>query len=338
LQYKINVSNLQPDMATHNVILEDIIPKQTDFITATLPHSITNGTISWAIGDLAAGATTQVTLTIKIPLTIALGTVVSNQYSAYSDEANLVIGEPVSTTIHKLAVEKSVPQVVVRGYPLTYTLTVTNLQPDAVTHQVLLTDTIPENTDFITATGNYSVTGNLVTWEMGDLGMGASDSVEFVVQAAVTATKMITNAAYGVVSMEADIPAKGEAAYTFVQIPGMALSSGQSGLIFDPCNPSIILIYAHQITNKGNYTDTFDLSVDSSLGWASLAYDHFTLASGESVIFDVEISPPCPTPPGTVDAAAIMISSQADPSISGIITDTTLVGYRRLLPAIFLDR
>ena len=154
----------------------------------------------------------------------------------------------------------------------------------------------------------------------------------------MTATGTITNAFYGAVSDEVTIPAKGEAVHTFIQEPGVEISSGQSGILFDPCSLGAPLTYTHQITNTGNYSDSFDLSVNSSLEWVSTAINKFTLASGKSAFFTVEINPPCPTPPGTVDTATIAISSQADPSVSEIITDTTLVGYRRFLPAIFINQ
>ncbi len=334
LQYTLEVTNLQPDVATHHVILQDVIPTDTNFITATLPHTLTGDILTWAIGDLAAEETAQVELIVQIPITTPLGTIVNNQYSAYSDEASLVVGDPVSTTIHMLTVEKSAPEIVVRGFPITYTLTVTNLQPDVATHNVVLTDTLPVGTEFITATGSYSVNGDLVTWELGDLGAGISSTVDMVVQVPMTATGTITNALYGAVSDEVATPAKGETVSTLVQEPGVELSPGQSGLIMDPCDESSDLIYTHPITNTGNYTDTFAIILDSGQGWAHIDTEQVTLASEGIAFIGVELNPFCPTLPGTVDLTTITATSLADPSVTAIITDTTIIGYRLFFPVV----
>jgi uncharacterized repeat protein (TIGR01451 family) len=236
-----------------------------------------------------------------------------------------------------LLVDKTAPEVIVPGDVLTYTLTVTNSHPYSDTHNVILTDEIPDKVDFLSATGNYSMIDGLINWDIGDLGARASDSVEMVVGVPVTATGTITNTPYAR-SDEVTTPARGQSVYTLVHEPGLELSPGQSGAISDPCSPSPLLTYTHQITNTGNYTDTFDLTANSSQEWGSIDIDRFTLSSGEAALFDLEINPPCPTPPGTVDITTIAASSLTDPAVTKTITDTTTINQRWLLHLIFKDQ
>ena len=104
----------------------------------------------------------------------------------------------ISLALHKAAPESAAP-----GAVLTYTLAVTNENSILPTHNVILTDTLPVGTGFAAATGNYTVTGNLVTWAVGDLAAGAFESVQLGVQIPITTTGTITNAFYGTISDEA---------------------------------------------------------------------------------------------------------------------------------------
>ncbi|HBX70823.1 MAG TPA: hypothetical protein DEH25_15950 [Chloroflexi bacterium] len=234
-----------------------------------------------------------------------------------------------------LFVNKIATAAVLPGYPITYTLSVANTHPFSATHNIILTDTIPVGTDFIAATGSYSITKAGVRWEIGDLAAGISSTVNLMVQVPATATKTITNAYYGALSNEV-APVSGVPVSTFVQIPGVALSGGQSGVLYNPCDASSTLMYTHQITNTGNYTDSFHLMADSSQGWANLDLK-VVLATGESAFFDLEITPTCPMTPGTVDFTTLIATSSTLSSVTATLTDTTRIGYRWFYPLIFRE-
>ena len=137
---------------------------------------------------------------------------------------------------HGMLINKIASEAILPGSILTYTLTVTNSHPISVTHNVVLTDTIPDQTAFLSATGNYSRTGRLITWELSDLNAKASAQVELVVRASQGISGTITNDSYSAVSDEVTTPVNGEPVSTLVQHPGVELSPAQSGIIFDPCN------------------------------------------------------------------------------------------------------
>ncbi|MBN1148231.1 MAG: S8 family serine peptidase [Anaerolineales bacterium] len=91
------------------------------------------------------------------------------------------------------------------GKPFSYTLSLSHLAVFSSTHQVVITDVLPANTIFITATLPHTLTGDLVEWVIPSLGAGESASVELVIQASPSVTESITNRFYGARSDE--IPA-----------------------------------------------------------------------------------------------------------------------------------
>jgi uncharacterized repeat protein (TIGR01451 family) len=66
------------------------------------------------------------------------------------------------------------------GNNITYTLSFTNLNPNPVSG-VTLTDQLPANVSFVSATGGGTEAGGVVTWNIGSLASGASGSYNLVV-------------------------------------------------------------------------------------------------------------------------------------------------------------
>jgi uncharacterized repeat protein (TIGR01451 family) len=103
---------------------------------------------------------------------------------------------------YDLGLAKSAPASLQPGSLLTYTLTVTNPHPLALAHNLVLTDTLPAHTAFITATQPAVLSNSLLTWSLPSLGAGQSWSVDLVVRVPVTHTGLIVNQSYGVRSDE----------------------------------------------------------------------------------------------------------------------------------------
>ena len=92
---------------------------------------------------------------------------------------------------------------------ITYTLTITHNHPTSATTNVVLTDTIPVGTTFVSATGPYALVGDTVEWSYASLSAGASESVQLVVEVEHTATGSVVNDEYGVMSDEVTTPVIG---------------------------------------------------------------------------------------------------------------------------------
>jgi uncharacterized repeat protein (TIGR01451 family) len=219
LTYTLTVTNPHPVEVAHNLVLTDVLPVGTTLISATQPYSITGDTITWNASSLSGGSTWTVQFSVRVPVTFT-GTVVNEDYAVRSDEVATVSGPPVVTEIHALGLTKvaSVERVS-PGDWITYTLTVTNLNPVSVTNNVMLTDTLPTGTGFITATQPYSMTGNMVTWTTSSLDPGEAVSVTLTVEVLPVASQAVVNADYYVTSDEVTVPIYGEEVITPLNAP-----------------------------------------------------------------------------------------------------------------------
>lgn len=103
---------------------------------------------------------------------------------------------PQSFDIQKTASAEAV----VPGDLIAYTLTITYSHLHTDTANVVLTDTIPANTTFLTATQPFSINGDVVSWNVLSMTANSSYEVNMVVQVDESATGTIVNEDYGVMS------------------------------------------------------------------------------------------------------------------------------------------
>jgi serine protease AprX len=216
LAYHLTVANPHPFAPVHNLVLSDTIPANTTFVAATQPYSITDQVINWRLSDLAAGSSWSITLTVQSPLTFT-GTITNSEYGITSDEFEGLAGPPVRTEIFGLMVEKIAAAVVKPDELLTYTLTVTNLHPSATTYHLVLSDTLPAGTQFVTATLGYTLTGDQVVWDLDHLAAGGTWQVLITVQVNTNAAGTIRNVDYAVRSDEVTLPVAGTPVETLIR-------------------------------------------------------------------------------------------------------------------------
>src|SRR5438093_352169 len=91
------------------------------------------------------------------------------------------------------------PDPVGAGANLTYTLAYSNTGTANATG-VVLTDTVPANTTFVSATVGGTLASGVSTWSAGNLAAGASGSVQMVVRVASPLANgtSITNSTYSI--------------------------------------------------------------------------------------------------------------------------------------------
>ena len=99
--------------------------------------------------------------------------------------------ERLLASVSKLTISKSGPATAIAGAPITYTLTVNNLDPIRATNSVIVTDTLPTGASYVSG---GTLVGNVVSWTVPELAPSRTLTVTFV----VTATQPITNSDYGV--------------------------------------------------------------------------------------------------------------------------------------------
>ncbi len=259
LTYTLTVTNPYSNVDIHNIILTDTLPANTTFITATQPYTISSGTVSWDFASLEAAQGQSVHLAVQTPDS---GNVVNSSYTAVADETNQVFGTPVQTILFSdyFSVIKTAPEVVQDGSVFTYTLTVQNNTSASMANHLVLTDTIPANADFITATLPVTFDGQMVTWEKASLSPGQTWRVNLVVQAPLDYSGTIVNDDYGVKSDDLPTVVFGEPVTTQVHSLDLA-KSGPPGLL----EVGDLITYTLMVTNQHPSSDIHNLVLEDTL-------------------------------------------------------------------------
>ena len=103
--------------------------------------------------------------------------------------------------MHDFDIKKTAShRVVSPGDLITYTLAITHTGQLGDTHNVVISDTLPDGTHFIDASEPYHRIDGVIDWDFDTFSAGEAKSVNLVVQVANTTSWMIRNDAYGVSS------------------------------------------------------------------------------------------------------------------------------------------
>src|SRR5207249_2529209 len=112
------------------------------------------------------------------------------------------ITPPVITTVTNLppsadlAVGKAGPGAVAPGANFSYTIAVTNLGPSTAA-SVSVTDALPANVTFISASGGGALNGGNVIWTLGSLATNAGTNLTLTVTAPANGATLTNTASVG---------------------------------------------------------------------------------------------------------------------------------------------
>lgn len=101
------------------------------------------------------------------------------------------------------------------GNLITYTLMIEQRYPANITN-VVISDHVPENTSFITATAPYLINGNAVEWHFPSLAQGSTQILQLTVQAPPSGLWQIVNDNYSLTSDQTGTLAARDAVKVFV--------------------------------------------------------------------------------------------------------------------------
>jgi uncharacterized repeat protein (TIGR01451 family) len=194
LVYTISVTNFGPSSAS-GVVVTDTLPASVTFVSATGSGVNNSGMVSWSLGNLANGQVSNVTVTITAPASGSLTNTATA--SSPTTDPNLTnnITPPVITTVAPMAdvaIGKTAAASVPASSNLVYTISVTNFGPSSAS-SVVVTDTLPANVTFVSASGGGVNNAGMVSWSLGTLANGQVSNVTVTVTA--PASGSLTNTA-----------------------------------------------------------------------------------------------------------------------------------------------
>ena len=177
LTYTLTYQNTGTATASDTVIT-DTLPAEVSYVSAVpTPTSISDGTLTWNIGDLVPDGPYTVTITVRVNTAIANGTVITNYANITCSlgtgadaEDTTIISSPV------LAMEKTAsPDPVEAGGTLTYTITVTNSGNTDATN-VVVTEIYDANFNFSSATPSPDA-GTNNQWTFASIAAGDTETI-----------------------------------------------------------------------------------------------------------------------------------------------------------------
>src|SRR5437773_1111005 len=195
-------------MNATGLVISDTIPANTSFVSATGGGTLAAGVVTWNIGALDRERAAWGQRVVAGGSRLANGTVMTNgSYSIDSNETAPTNGAAITTTVAAaptLNISKTdAPDPIVAGANITYTISYSNTGNMTATG-VVITDTVPANTSFVSATGGGTLAAGVVTWNIGALAAGASSSVQLfaTLSRSLANGTVITNGTYSIDSNE----------------------------------------------------------------------------------------------------------------------------------------
>jgi len=241
--------------AASAVVITDALPANTTFVSATGGGALSGGTVTWTLGGLAAGANGTAQLIVRVNSPLANGTTITNSGAGIdSAETTVATAATATTTVSALPVltvsKTDGPDPVAAGSNITYTLSYANNGTGGAT-AVVVTDTVPANATFVSATAGGTLSGGTVTWSIGSLAAGASGSVQMVIRAnsPLANGTTITNGTYSVDCAETAAVAGAAVTTTVTSAPALALSVSDAP---DPVTAGANITYTLSWSNSGN--------------------------------------------------------------------------------------
>lgn len=186
--YTVTLSNVGPSPAS-DMIVTDSMPSGTTFVSASNGGTFDAGTVSWTLAGLAVGETTNLTMTLIAPADGRLTNVVVSTSTTADPEPGNNDGTASAarvitsvTPIADIAVGMAGPAGVVTNATFNYLITLTNSGP-STSGDVLVTDKLPSDLTFVSATGGGTHTDGTVTWSISSLPKDATTNLTLSVWA-----------------------------------------------------------------------------------------------------------------------------------------------------------
>ncbi len=344
LTYTLLITNEGPSEAI-NVVVTDTLPAEICQVNSQ-PAGCSGDPLVCDLGTMAAGATRKLQITATVCLT-ATGLLV-NEAEVSSDvpdsdpTSNQAQASTATEPVADLRLTKSrETEVVIAGDVVTYVLRVTNEGP-SIASDVVVSDWLPVNTTFVTATQPVTVQHSVTTatWYTPTLQPGQSWDLYLVVRTPPGSNGVMTNTAR-VASKTLDDYSENNSAVDTAYVYGLAnLSIGKEGHP-NPVDPGGVLTYTLWITNAGP-SEALNVVVTDTLppgicGWNGLPANCSgnplvctlgTIPAGEARSFSLSVTV-CLTSTGVlVNEARVGSSIPDSDSTDNQVQERTTIGSR----------
>lgn len=256
--------------AASNVVVNEQLPG--GLVTADGKNKVV-----FEIGTLASGETKEFEKVLQAQKTGRYAkTAVVTADAGLKDNADTVtvVKQPV------LAITKTSPEKRYLGRTVKYDVTVSN-KGDAVASNVVVTDKLPGNAEFVSATGGASPANGELVWNLGDLAPGASKSVSVTIKPAGEG-KFVNRAAAEAVCAEA------VDASSATQVEGIAAVLLEVIDVEDPIELGKETTYIITATNQGTSADNnirITCEMEDSMGFVSASGATNGTVSGNKITF-----------------------------------------------------
>ncbi len=198
LTYDLTVTNVGNE-DVEDITVTDTLPDHTTFISASAGGTEDDGEVTWTGIDLAAGSgpgtSTTLTVTIEVDDTVPAGLdgVTNNaavdapgDENATNDDASTTTPLDAAPALTIAKEDDTAGGLVAPGDTLTYTLTIAN-EGDQGATGIVVTDTLPDEVGFVSASDGGSHTDGEVTWTLSEE-LAAGDDRALTVTVAVDDT------------------------------------------------------------------------------------------------------------------------------------------------------
>jgi len=249
----------------------------TDTLPAGLKTADGKTEVRFDVGTLNAGESKEFTLNAMAAKTGSyVNKAVATANAGLTDDATAttVVKQPV------LTIAKTATEMVYEGRPVTYSVTVTN-KGDAVAANTVVTDTLPAGVQFVSATDNGAVVGNVITWNVGNLAPAASKT--FGITGKAVAQGRHCNKAEAKATCAEPV-----AATACTEIKGVAALLLEVIDVADPIEVNGQETYVITVTNQGTAVDTnikIVATLEDTQSYVSSSGATVGTASGKTVTF-----------------------------------------------------
>lgn len=200
ITYDITYVNYEETAIT--VIITDILPTGVDFLSATDGgiYNAATHTVTWTLANVASGdgGTVSMVVAVNERAMVKIKNYATVQVGDNTPQTTNIVENPVNPkepekNVSDLSEAGVNGSAVKLGDKITYDITYVNYEKTAVT--VIITDTLPDGADFLSATdgGIYNTTAHTVKWTLTNVASGTYGTVSVVVRVNERAVVKIEN-------------------------------------------------------------------------------------------------------------------------------------------------